>query len=45
MNEKKLGQISETSRTILNVPTFESQESQKKETNKQKKTMRKHLRR
>ena len=35
--------ISETSRTVLNIPTFKSYESQKKKT--KRKTMRKYLRR
>ena len=40
---KEMRTISETSRTTLNVPTFESSESQKKKTIR--KTMRKYLRR
>ena len=40
---KEMRTISETSRTILNAPTFKSQESQKKKT--KRKTMRKYLRR
>ena len=40
---KEMRTISETSRKILNTPTFESQESQKKKT--KRKTMRKYLRR
>ena len=40
---KEMRTISKTSRTILNAPTFESQESQKKKT--KRKTMRKYLRR
>ena len=38
---KEMRTISETSRTMLNAPTFESQESQKKKT--KRKTMRKIL--
>ena len=41
--KKEMRTISETSRTILNAPTFESQESQKKKT--KRKIMRKYLRR
>ena len=40
---KEMRTISETSRTILNAPTFESLESQKKKT--KRKTMRKYLKR
>ena len=40
---KEIRTISETFRTILNAPTFNSQESQKKTT--KRKTMRKYLRR
>ena len=40
---KEMRTISETSGTMLNTPTFESEESQKKRT--KRKTMRKHLRR
>ena len=40
---KEMRTISETSGTMLNAPTFESQESQKKKT--KRKTMRKYLRR
>ena len=40
---KEMRTISETSRTILNAPTFKSQESQKKKT--KRKTMKKYLRR
>ena len=40
---KEMRTISETSRTILNAPTFESEEAQKKKT--KTKTMRKYLRR
>ena len=40
---KEMRTIPETSRTMLNVPTFKSQESQKKKT--KRKTMRKYLRR
>ena len=40
---KEMRTISETSRKMLNAPTFESQESQKKKT--ERKTMRKYLRR
>ena len=39
---KEMRTISETSRKILNTPTFESQESQKKT---KRKTMRKYFRR
>ena len=42
-NELKETTISETSGTMLNAPTFESSESQKKKT--KRKTMRKYLRR
>ena len=34
MNFKKMRTITETSGTMLNTPTFESQESQKKKTKK-----------
>ena len=40
---KEMRTISETSGTMLNAPTFESQESQKKKT--KRKIMRKYLRR
>ena len=40
---KEMRTISETSRTILNAPTFESYESQKKKT--KRKAMGKYLRR
>ena len=40
---KEMRTIPETSRTMLNVPTFKSQESQKKKT--KRKAMRKALRR
>ena len=40
---KRMRTISETSGKMLNAPTFESQESQKKKT--KRKTMRKYLRR
>ena len=39
---KEMRTISEPSRTMLNAPTFDSQESQKKKT--KRKTMRKYLR-
>ena len=41
--KKELKEMRTTSGTILNAPTFESQESQKKKTNR--KAMRKHLKR
>ena len=40
---KEMRTVSETSRTMLNAPTFESWESQKKKT--KRKSMRKYLRR
>ena len=39
---KEMSTISETSRTLLNTPTFESQESEKKKT--KRKAMRKYMR-